>query len=242
MIFKDYTMIRRKLYEGKNITSKPGKLYEDNSSEFDAISDILVGAFCFGDDGENAEIDKVFIGRNGIPMIQFTQEDGRFYIEELAGYLGAIDLSDDDREFIESYLDRLGLLESSNKKVNRKLRLNESAGAKGVSIILDADDSLAIQNFINWSRTLLKEVGIPVDDEKAERVFIKEGNLYYQGPYLGFKPIKAKMLQSRIQKYAGRETYPQGLKIDPAQGVFIAPFTINGNVKINTSIIAPKRG
>lgn len=233
-------MIRRKLYEGRNNTPKAKKLYEEVSPEFDAISEILVGAFCYGDDGENAEIDSVFLGRGGVPMIQFTQEDGRFYIEELANYLGAIDLSDDDREFVEAYLNRLGLMESANP-VRRKLILNESAGAKGVSIILDADDSLAIQNFINWSRTLLKEVGIPVDDEKAERVFIKEGNLYYQGPYLGFKPGKAKMLQARLQKYAGRETYPQGLKIDPAQGVFIAPFTINGNVKINTSVIAPKR-
>ena len=51
-------MFGRKLYESRiNTTSKRSrKLYEGSTGSpiFDKIRSILVGAFCYGDDGENA--------------------------------------------------------------------------------------------------------------------------------------------------------------------------------------------
>ena len=102
-------MFGRKLYESRiNAASKRSrKLYEDATGSliFDKIRSILVGAFCYGDDGENARITDVSFDAEGIPTIKFTEDEtGRFYFERLDEYLDAIELDKDDREFIEDYL------------------------------------------------------------------------------------------------------------------------------------------
>jgi len=216
-----------------------GKLYEELNAAEKRIQSILIGAFCFGDDGENAEITQFWTDRNGIPMIHFVQEDGLEFDFPLADYLGSIELEQDEIDEVEDYLESLGLYESKAVPRKRKLVLNEDATAqpakkvkRGVSLILDEEATEAVKNFVGWSRELLKEVGIPIADPKAERVYIKEGSIYYQGPYLGFKPGKAKMLQARLQKYVNREKFPAGMTISPERGMFIAPFEADGEIKL----------
>ena len=113
--------------------------------------------------------------------------------------------------------------------------MNEEASSKTtnrVFLAIDGDDSKKVTDFILWSRELMKEVGLPAVDPKAEKVYIKDGNIYYQGPYMGFKPGKAKMLQARLQKYVNKETFPEGMMILPEHGLFVAGFTPSGEVRI----------
>ena len=104
-------------------------------------------------------------------------------------------------------------------------------------LILDSEDSASSINFVKWARELLKEVGMPVGDfiipTRAEKVFVKEGNIYYQSPFIeGFKAVKAKMLQARLQKYANKAEFPVGMSIIADRGMFTAPFDISGEIKI----------
>lgn len=214
------------------------KLYEGGLSPIEArIQSLLVGAFCFGDDGEDAEVISFWVDRNRIPMIEIRQDDGIEYTFPLAEYLGSIELEQDEMEEIEDYLDSLGLYESA-KPAKRKLVLNEGVKGKvNLHIILDSEDSASSINFVKWARELLKEVGMPVPDfvmpTRTEKVFVKEGNIYYQSPFIeGFKAVKAKMLQARLQKYANKAEFPVGMTIIADRGMFTAPFDISGEIKI----------
>ena len=222
-------MIRHKLYEEENTLSPIEQ----------RIQTILEGAFCFGDDGENAEITMFWVGSDGIPMIEIRQEDHREFDFPLAEYLGAIELEDDDREEVEDYLEALGLLQESAKPtVRRKLILNEAKSNIGVTVELNSEDSESITNFVAWSRELLQEAGVQLADSKAERVYIKEGNLYYQSPlYIGFRPAQARKLQTRLQKYASKPNFPTGMTMIAERGIFVMPFDIDGEIKLNVTKI-----
>ena len=181
-----------------------------------------------------AEVTSVYLN-NGVPQIDILQDDGIEYVGfNLADYLDNIFDDYGEREEIEDYLDSLRLLESV-KTPKKKLVLNEEASSKTanrVFLAIDGDDSKKVTDFILWSRELMKEVGLPAIDPKAEKVYIKDGNIYYQGPYMGFKPGKAKMLQARLQKYVNKETFPEGMMILPEHGLFVAGLTPSGEVRI----------
>lgn len=128
--------VRRSLSEGRALSTsrntrarklqESGKFPSIYDSILDELSYILVGAFCYGDDGENAEIDKVFFGRNYVPMIQYTQEDGCVYTVDLPGYLGAIDIPERDMKIVERDLERMGVLESKSIRFKKINKINES--------------------------------------------------------------------------------------------------------------------
>ena len=210
------------------------KLYEAQSPVPKRIYNILIGASTVGDDGVPAEVTNVYLN-NGIPQIDILQDDGVEYVGfNLADYLDNIFDDYGEREEIEDYLDSLGLLESV-KTPKKKLVLNEESSSKTanrVFLAIDGDDSKKVTDFILWSRELMKEVGLPAIDPKAEKVYIKDGNIYYQGPYMGFKPGKAKMLQARLQKYVNKETFPEGMMILPEHGLFVAALAPSGEVRI----------
>ena len=210
------------------------KLYEAQRPVPNRIYSILIGARTIGDDGVPAEVTSVYLN-NGIPQIDILQDDGVKYVGfNLADYLDNIFDDCEEREEIEDYLDSLGLLESV-KTPKKKLVLNEEASSKTanhVFLAIDGDDSKKVTDFILWSRELMKEVGLPAVDPKSEKVYIKDGNIYYQGPYMGFKPGKAKMLQARLQKYVNKETFPEGMMILPEHGLFVAALAPSGEVRI----------
>ena len=231
-------MFGRKLYESRiNAASKRSrKLYEDATESliFDKIRSILVGAFCYGDDGENARITDVSFDAEGIPTIKFTEDEtGRFYFERLDGYLDAIELDKDDREFIEDYLESLGLNESAKYPANRRLSLNEGINDMKMAVNVTKDTAKTIFNFINYSRELIKEAGLEPVNPKEERIFLQNDTLYYQISYMQINPAAVRTLQTRFNKYKNNSNFPTGMSVDAERGVFTAPLMISGEIKVN---------
>lgn len=231
-------MFGRKLYESRiNTASKRSrKLYEDATESliFDKIRRILVGAFCYGDDGENARITDVSFDAEGIPTIKFIEDEtGRFYFERLDGYLDAIELDKDDREFIEDYLESLGLNESAKYPANRRLSLNEGINDMKMAVNVTKDTAKTIFNFINYSRELIKEAGLEPVNPKEERIFLQNDTLYYQISYMQINPAAVRTLQTRFNKYKNNSNFPIGMSVDAERGVFTAPLTISGEIKVN---------
>ena len=231
-------MFGRKLYESRiNAASKRSrKLYEDATGSliFDKIRSILVGAFCYGDDGENARITDVSFDAEGIPTIKFIEDEtGRFYFERLDGYLDAIELDKDDREFIEDYLESLGLNESAKYPANRRLSLNEGINDMKMAVNVTKDTAKTIFNFINYSRELIKEAGLEPVNPKEERIFLQNDTLYYQISYMQINPAAVRTLQTRFNKYKNNSNFPTGMAVDAERGVFTAPLTISGEIKVN---------
>ena len=116
---------------------------------------------------------------------KFTEDEtGRFYFERLDGYLDAIELDKDDREFIEDYLESLGLNESAKYPANRRLSLNEGINDMKMAVNVTKDTAKTIFNFINYSRELIKEAGLEPVNPKEERIFLQNDTLYYQISYM----------------------------------------------------------
>ena len=233
-------MFGRKLYESRiNTTSKRSrKLYEGSTGSpiFDKIRSILVGAFCYGDDGENARITDVSFNAEGIPTIKFTEDEtGRFYFERLDWYLDAIELDKDDREFIEDYLESLGLNESVKHPANRRLSLNEGINDMKMSVNVTKDTAKTIFNFITYSRELIKEVGLEPINPKEEKIFLQNDTLYYQISYMQINPAAVRTLQTRFNKYKNNPNFPAGMTVDAERGVFTAPLKISGEIKVNAA-------
>ena len=107
------------------------------------VKQILVGAYCYGDDGEPAEVTRVYMD-NGYPVVDIQQEDGvAYYRLELNTFLDSIELDDAEYDVVDQYLadlvdeevvtESFEPIKSKGKPVNvkRKLILEEDAIGSG---------------------------------------------------------------------------------------------------------------
>ena len=107
------------------------------------VKQILIGAYCYGDDGEPAEVKDVYMN-NGYPVVDIQQEDGVAYYQlELNTFLDSIELDDEQYNIVDQYLTDLcdeevvtesfEPIKSKSKPTNikRKLILEEDAIGSG---------------------------------------------------------------------------------------------------------------
>lgn len=75
--------------------------------DVELLNDLLVGEFCYGDDGENAEIREVYYDYDENRMcINIRQDDGIEYSGlSLYGFLDSIDADEDTMERVKEILD-----------------------------------------------------------------------------------------------------------------------------------------
>ena len=107
------------------------------------VKQILLGAYCYGDDGEPASVSNVYMD-NGYPVVDIQQEDGVVYYGlELNTFLDSIELEDEDYDIVDQYLadlcdeevvtESFEPIKSKSKSTNikRKLILEEDAIGSG---------------------------------------------------------------------------------------------------------------
>ncbi len=117
------------------------RLYEAVGSIPDDVRDILVGAYCYGDDGEPARITNVYLDGE-YAYVDILQDDGVPYNRlELNTFLDAIELDDDEYDVVDQFLadlvdyevvrENFEPMKSKSKTVKRKLILEDDAIGSG---------------------------------------------------------------------------------------------------------------
>ena len=105
------------------------------------VRDILVGAYCYGDDGEPATVTNVYPDGESI-AVDIMQDDGvPYYRLELNTFLDSIELDDDEYDVVDQFLadlvdsevmtESFEPIKAKNKNVKRKLILEEDAIGSG---------------------------------------------------------------------------------------------------------------
>ena len=88
----------------RNIAKPEVGLYS-NQQLVDILSDLLVGEFCYGDDGENAEITAVYLDNDNHILFDIRQDDGIDYIGfRLDYYMDAIETDEETMQRVTSIL------------------------------------------------------------------------------------------------------------------------------------------